>query len=111
MTAEIDEARFAKLETLCDDYAEAQAEATFLDDYTKSLLAMLMKEAETKGATSAAIQEREARRSESFVTHLKGKQAATEKALKARGRWELARMKFEWARTKAANRRAEMNLR
>jgi hypothetical protein len=111
MSTDIDESRFAKLEQLSDEYAEAQATASFLDDYTKSLLAMLMKEAETKGATSATIQEREARRSEAFVTHLKGKQAATEAAIKARGRWELARMKFEWARTKAANRRAEMNLR
>lgn len=111
MSQDDDEARFARLERLSDEYAEAQAQAAFLDDYTKSLLAQLMREAETKGSTSAVIQEREARRSESFVTHLMGKQAATEAAIKARGRWELARMRFEWARTKAANRRAEIGLR
>lgn len=111
MTADTEEARFAQLEQLSDDYAEAQAHANFLDDYSKTLLASLMKQAEVTGATSAAIQEREGRRSDAYVAHLRVKESATEKAMKLRGRLDLAKMKFEWARTRAANRRAEMNLR
>jgi hypothetical protein len=37
--------------------------------------------------------------------------AATERALSCKWRLELTRMRFEWARTMAANKRAEMNLR
>jgi hypothetical protein len=106
------EKRFDELESLATTYAEAQAQAEYLDDYTKSLLATLMKAAEAEGkASSAVIQEREARRDGQFITHLQGKKAATERALALKWKLTIAQMRFEWARTKAANRRAEMNLR
>lgn len=106
-----EEERFAELEKLADEYAEAQAQADYLAEFKKSKLAMLMKEAEVKGAVSVALQEREARRHPEYDTCLKGVQVATEASLSKKWRLELARMRFEWARTKAANRRAEMNLR
>lgn len=106
------EARFEELTKLSQDYAEAQALADHLAEFRKSKKALLMREAETIGGrASAALQERDAYAHSEYVELLKGLQAATEKALAFKWRLEIARMKFEWARTKAANRRAEMNLR
>jgi len=109
--SEAEEARFAELENLAAEFATAQAQAEFLGEFKKSKLAMLMKEAEVAGVGSAALQEREARRHDDYVAMLKGLQVATEVALAKKWTLEVARMRFEWARTKAANRRAEMNLR
>ena len=106
-----EEERFIALEKLANDYAQAQAQAEYLDDFTKSKLAMLMKAAEAQGASSAVIQEREARRDAEFIRHLEGKRAATEQALALKWKLTLWQARFEWARTKAATRRAEMNLR
>jgi hypothetical protein len=46
-----------------------------------------------------------------FITHLHGKRAATEQALALKWKLTIAQMRFEMWRTKAANKRAEMNLR
>lgn len=105
------EQRFIELEELAQQYAEAQAQAEYLDDFTKSKLAMLMKAAEAQGSSSAVIQEREARRDQEFILHLQGKKVATERALALKWKLTLWQARFEWARTKAANKRAEMNLR
>lgn len=104
--------RFADLEALAAEYAQAQALAEHLAEFRKSKKATLMREAEVAGGkTSAAIQERDAYAHPDYIELLKGLQAATEKALALKWRLEITRMKFEWSRTKAANRRAEMNLR
>lgn len=105
------EKRFAEIEALADQYAAAQAQSDYLDDFTKSLMSQLMKTAEASGAKSAAIQERDARADGVFLTHLMGKQVATERALALKWKLTIWQARFEWARTKAANRRAEMNLR
>lgn len=106
------EARFIELEEIAMEYAQAQALAEHLAEFRKSKKATLMREAEvTGGKSSAAIQEREAYAHPDYIALLKGLQAATEKALALKWRLEITRMKFEWARTKAANKRAEMNLR
>lgn len=106
-----EEERFAELEALADSYAEAQAQADYLAEFKKSKLAILQKDAEVAGATSVALQEREARRNAEYTELLLGIRTATEVATKKKWRLEIAKMRFEWARTKAANRRAEMNLR
>lgn len=106
-----EEARFAELEKLAMQYATAQAQADYLDEFKKSKRAMLMKEAEAKGAGTSAMQEREALRHPEYLGVLDGLKVATEASLSCKWRLEIARMRFEWARTKAANRRAEMNLR
>jgi hypothetical protein len=111
MSQDKTEARFAELEALAIEFAQAQAQADHLSEFRKSKKAMLMKEAELKGSTSAAIQEREAYRHGDYIELLNGLKVATERALSAKWRLELARMRFEWSRTQAANRRAEMNLR
>ncbi len=105
------EARFAELEQLADAYAEAQADADHLSEFKKAKKAMLMKESEVKGQKTAAIQERDAYAHPDYVSLLLGLKAATERALSCKWRLELAKMRFEAWRTRAANKRAEMNLR
>lgn len=109
--SETTEARFAELETLAQQFATAQAQAEHLSEFRKSKKALLMREAELQGIKTAAIQEREAYAHADYVALLHGLKAATEQALSCKWRLEIARMRFEWARTKAATRRAEMNLR
>lgn len=109
--SEREEARFAELESLAERYAAAQAMADHLGEFRKSKKALLMKDAEVNGHKTAAIQEREAYANSEYVELLKGLKTATEQALSAKWKLEIAKMRFEWARTKAANRRAEMNLR
>lgn len=105
------EQRFIELEQISLDYAQAQALADHLAEFRKSKKALLMREAEIAGKTTAAVQERDAYAHPDYIELLQGLKAATEKALALKWRLEITRMKFEWARTKAANRRAEMNLR
>jgi hypothetical protein len=111
MSDESTEKRFLELDQLAEQYAQAQAEADMLYEFRKSKKALLMKEAELDGAKSAAIQERDAYAHPDYVKLLEGLKAATERALSCKWRLELTRMRFEWARTMAANKRAEMNLR
>lgn len=106
-----EEERFTELEQLADRYAAAHATAEHLAEFRKSKKALLMKEAEVSGVKTAAIQEREAYSHRDYIDLLHGLKAATEAAVSAKWRLEISRMRFEWARTKAANRRAEMNLR
>jgi len=111
VSQDIIETRFAELDEISQQYAEAQAQADYLDEFRKSKKAALMKEAEVSGATSAAIQEREAYRHADYLALLQGIKVATERAIGLKWKLEVIRMRFEWSRTKAANRRAEMNLR
>lgn len=106
-----EEKRWDELERLANEYATAQAQAEHLSEFRKSKKAMLMREAEVSGIKVAAIQERDAYRHADYIELLKGLKAATEQALSCKWRLEIAKMRFEWNRTKAANRRAEMNLR
>jgi hypothetical protein len=109
--SDVEETRFAQLEELAMEFAEAQAQADHLAEFRKSKKAILMKEAEVSGVKTAAIQERNAYAHPEYVSLLNGLKVATERALSCKWKLELARMRFEWARTKAANKRAEMNLR
>ena len=106
-----EEERFQELQTLADTFAQAQAQAEYLEHFRKSKKALLMKDAEIGGATSAVIQEREAYRHSDYLMLLEGLKVATEVALSSKWRLELARMKFEAWRTRQATKRAEMNLR
>lgn len=109
--SDVIETRFAQLEALANEYAEAHAQAEHLSEFRKSKKALLMKEAEVSGVKTAAIQERDAYAHPDYVALLQGLKAATERAVSCKWRLELMKMRFEWARTQSANRRAEMNLR
>lgn len=111
MSEDKTEERFAELERMADEYAGAQATADHLAEFKKSKRALLMREAEMSGKTTAVLQEREAYAHKDYIELLDGLKAATERAVSLKWRLEIARMRFDWARTKAATRRAEMNLR
>lgn len=108
---DVAETRFAQLDELAKEYAEAQAQAEYMSEFRKSKKALLMKKAEVLGVKTSAMQERDAYAHEEYISLLHGLQAATERALACKWKLELVRMRFEWARTQSANRRAEMNLR
>lgn len=111
MSQDAAEMRFAELEALAERYASAQANAEHLQEWRKSKKSLLMKDAEINGVKTAAIQERDAYAHPDYASLLQGLREATEQALSAKWKLEIAKMRFEWARTKAATRRAEMNLR
>src|SRR5512146_1512536 len=100
--SDVAETRFAQMQELSDQYAEAQSHADHLSEFRKSKKALLMKQAEIDGYKTAALQEREAYASPDYVELLKGLQAATERAISLKWRLELFRMKVDWARTQSA---------
>lgn len=109
--SQAEEERFVELEALAERYARAQAQADHLGEFRKSKKALLMKDAEIAGARTSIAQERDAYASDAYIALLLGLKEATEIALSCKWKLEIARMRFDWARTKAANRRAEIGLR
>jgi hypothetical protein len=107
MSIEKAEARLMELRQKSVDYAQAYSERNWLEELKKSKLAMLMKEAESRGFTSAAAQDREARAHEDYLDLLLDLKKATE--LSERLRWELEIAKLGVAvwQTQNANERAE----
>lgn len=101
------EARLAELRSMSEEYATAYAERNYLEEYKKSKLAMLMKEFEGKGYSSAAAQEREARACEEYVVLLKDLRTATEQSEKLRWHLEVAKLGVAVWQTQNANERAE----
>ena len=88
-------------------FAQAKAERTYLEEYRKSLKAMLMKEAMTKGNDSVSSQEREAYAHEDYKNHLLALKESV--FLEEKLKWELtgAQTRVEIWRTQQANNRAE----
>jgi hypothetical protein len=86
-------------------YAEAKAHRVYMDEYRKSLKAILMKKS---GESSAAAQEREAYSHPDYLAHLKGQEAAIieEESL----RWGLVAAEARidvWRSQEASNRRMD----
>lgn len=102
------EKRMQTLRETAARYAKAKADYEYLEDFKKSKLAMLMKEAEVNGHKTAASQEREARAHPDYLICLDGLRAANEQAEKLRWELRLAEMGAEIWRTMESSRRAEM---
>jgi hypothetical protein len=85
-------------------FAKAKAERVYLEEYRKSLKAILMKRT---FETTVAAQEREAYSDPEYLQLLKGIQEATE--IEEKLRWDLigAQARVEIWRTEQANNRAE----
>ena len=82
--------------------AKARAERVYMEEYRKSLKAQLMKES---GAASAAIQEREAYASDTYITHIKALKIAVEREEALRWRMVTAQTAVEvWRSQEASNR-------
>lgn len=101
------EARLQELREMSEGYAKAYAERNFLEEYKKSKLAMLMKQMEAKGFTTAAAQEREARAHDEYIKLLDDLKFATEESEKLRWHLEVAKMGVAVWQTQNANERAE----
>jgi hypothetical protein len=92
---------------LADRYAPARANREYLDEYKKSMLAMLMKDAERNGFNSGVAQEREARASEGYLKLLDDLKTAVMEEEKIRYHLKAVELEIEIYRTKSANERAE----
>ena len=92
---------------LAERYAPAKAKREYLDEYKKSLLALLMKDAERNGVTSAAGQERDARARGEYLDLLTNLQEALHEEVKIQYHLKAVEIEIEVWRTKSANQRAE----
>ena len=101
------EHRLQELRELARKYAKARAQQGYLEEFKKSKLAILMKQAERLGFTTNAAQEREARAEPQYLELLEGLRDATEQAEESRWLLEIAKLGVDLYRTKQANLRAE----
>lgn len=92
---------------LADRYAPARANRGYLEDYKKSCLAMLMKEAMTTGHTAVSAQEREAAAHPTYTKLLEDLKIAVLEEEKVRYHLKAVEWEIEIWRTKQANERAE----
>lgn len=107
MSDERAEKRLAELRTMAADYAAAYAERNYLEEFKKSKLAMLMKQAEVDGHKTAAAQEREARSDPEYIKLLENLRTATETSEQTRWHLEIAKLGVAVWQTQNANERAE----
>lgn len=96
-----------KYRSLVDPYAEARGNRTYIEEYKKSLVALLMKKAAQLGHTSAAAQEREALSSPEYLEQLKALHQAVEEEEKLRYHIKQTEMEIEVWRSLQANERFE----
>lgn len=92
---------------LADRYAPARAARGHLEDYKKSCLAMLMKDAEKAGHKAVSAQEREAYANPTYVKLLDDLKTAVFEEEKVRYHLKAVELEIEIFRTKSANERAE----
>ena len=107
MSDEAIERRMQELRQTAIRWAKANAQREYLDEFKKSKLAILMKQAEVGGFSTAAAQEREARAHPDYLGLLEGLRDACEAAESLRWELRLAEAAIEIWRTKQANNRAE----
>lgn len=93
--------------TLAEKYAPAKATREYIDEYKKSLLALLMKDAERQGVSTAAGQEREARARGEYLGLLDQLKAAIHEEEKLRYHMKAVEIEIEMWRTQSANERVE----
>lgn len=105
--AEKVEARLVELRGKSEEFAKAFAERTYLDSFTKSLLAIEMQKAEMDGHKTTAAQEREARASKSYLEHLDAYKVSVEQSERLRWELEVAKLAIAVWQTQSANERLE----
>jgi septum formation topological specificity factor MinE len=95
------------LRRFAHDWAKARAEVTYLEEFRKAKLAMLMKKAEVDGHKTAAAQEREAYADPEYMEFLKALKIATEAEARLRYEVKVLEASIEVWRTQQANERLE----
>lgn len=101
------EVRLAELRRMSEEFATAYSERIYLEEFRKSKLALLMRQAEHDGHKTTAAQEREARAHEEYLDLLVDLKHAIEKSEKLRWHLEVAKMGIAVWQTENANQRAE----
>lgn len=101
------EARLQELRSMADEFAKAYAERVHLEEFRKSRLAILMKQAEVEGHKTTAAQEREARAHAEYIALLEGLKVATENSERLRWQLEVAKLGVACWQTQQANERVE----
>lgn len=104
------EARLAELRDTSAQFAKAFADRVYLEEFRKSKLAILMKEAEANGFTTAAAQDREARAHPQYLELLDGLRQATELSERLRWNLEVAKLGVALYQTRKATERIEMQV-
>lgn len=104
------EARLQELREMSEQFSKAYAERSYLEEFRKSKLAILMKQMEEKGYTTAAAQEREARAHEEYLDLLLELRTAVEQSEKLRWQLEVAKMGVALYQTHKATERMEMQV-
>lgn len=97
-------------EQIAKQYAKAESEKIYLEEFKKSKLAILMKEYQQKGFGAISAQEREARANDEYIELLKGLTQATKIATELKFKLKVSEWKVMLHQTKQADRRAEMKL-
>jgi len=101
---------FRALDYLRDNapaYAKAKADRVYLEEWRKSKKALLMRDAELKGHTTSAAQEREAYAHPDYMEVLVGLKTAVEQEEKLRWLIVAAQARIECWRSIEASRRYE----
>ena len=92
---------------ITEGYATARANRTYLEEFKKSKLAILMKEAEGRGYKTSAAQEREALAHDDYKELLEGLKEAVESEERMRYDMRRIEMQIEVWRTIRADERLE----
>ena len=94
-----------------DEYAKAKAQRVYLEEYRKTLKAMLMNEAEQEGRKTGQERESYAYADQRYIDLLEGLREALE--VEERLRWKLlsARENIDYQKQKGMMAMAEMKLR
>jgi hypothetical protein len=91
-------------------FAQAESNRVYLEEFKKSKLAILMKEYQQQGFGAISAQEREARANNEYIELLKGLTEATKKSMQLKYELRVIEWKVMLHQTKQADRRAEMKL-
>lgn len=89
-------------------FAKAKAERTYLEEYRKSLKAILMQEAQVDGHQTAAAQEREAYADERYQALLQGLKQAVEAEEEVRWGLVAAQARIDVWRSQESSKRQEI---
>ncbi len=87
--------------------ASAKAKRVYLEEFKRTLLALLMKDAEIKGCKVVSAQDRDAYADDRYVDHLKGYKVAVEEDELMKFEVKRLELEIEVWRTQQANERLE----
>jgi hypothetical protein len=100
-----------EMELMVDDLADAKAKWISLDNSTKSVIAVAMKDAERAGCAAVSAQERDARASDSLRVHLDGLTEAVRDYERKRLRYDVKKLKWETWRSRMSFEKTMAGLR